>query len=53
MKFIFHIREKSFLFNKNWYSMARWKNPDTFEGRKGYIIDFGIICFGYSVKEKK
>ncbi len=53
MRIIIRFRPISWMFKKNWYSTYRWTHPEDFWGETIYLIDFGVLTFGYSIKTKK
>lgn len=53
MQLIFRIRSLDFLFNKNWYSLYRWKNPQYYSGSIFKLIDIGMFTIGYRTKNKR
>jgi len=46
------FRPISWIFRKDWYGLYRWKNPLSYENYRIYLIDFGLITFGYETNRK-
>jgi len=51
--FVFHFRPFSWFFEKTWYSLCRWKNPQKYEGWRIRLIDIGAITIGYRKKDEE
>lgn len=47
-RFILRFRPIRHIFNKNWYSAYRWKNPTEYYGETIRLFDIGFIVIGYS-----